>query len=475
MTRMLKRLLLGLLGILMTAFALLFLAVILLHPEEGPPVRIDFTRYVENFEPGSTPTTTNFKATSAPGRLLIECEGQISGLSILINAQPALPAETQINCAAKAEVSLALTEINTIEVTGTEALQSPITIRVKQQADIQLHVLSRVHFNTNVSNFAASREFYRKLGFATLSGFPDTNTEAMARAIGIKTPTEYDGSKGDWAGGYLLHGELIGLGFSSGAIDLIEFTIPRDEAPPYAQLNHLGMARAVLLSDDLDVDHRYLSKQGIRFLSAPVTRSDGTRFVIFKDLDGTFYELADSKKPQSAAEDSGSTTHLSGFGPLNVNVSDFERSRAWYQMFGYGVTRSLEMNESAEVAAAMGFVAPIQRKGAILTHRVDGSTIELTEWIEPFDAEPPHPTPVNHLGIHRTALTSTNIVADVATLKSQGVEFVSPITPCCSGPDASGSIVAFYDPDGTIVELVEQPLMSWLMPVMLKLRTLSEG
>ncbi|MBT5792897.1 MAG: hypothetical protein HOI11_20730, partial [Gammaproteobacteria bacterium] len=45
----------------------------------------------------------------------------------------------------------------------------------------------------------------------------------------------------------------------------------------------------------------------------------------------------------------------------------------------------------------------------------------------------------------------------------QGVEFLSPITPCCSGDDSSSSIVAFYDPDGTVIELVEQPYVLHLL------------
>jgi catechol 2,3-dioxygenase-like lactoylglutathione lyase family enzyme len=81
---------------------------------------------------------------------------------------------------------------------------------------------------------------------------------------------------------------------------------------------------------------------------------------------------------------------------------------------------------------------------------------------------------VNHIGIHRTALATTDIAADVATLEAQGVIFVSPITPCCSGPDSSGSIVAFLDPDGTIVELVEQPMLSLLMPSMMRIGRLFE-
>ena len=68
--------------------------------------------------------------------------------------------------------------------------------------------------------------------------------------------------------------------------------------------------------------------------------------------------------------------------------------------------------------------------------------------------------------MHRMAFSTSDIAADVAALKAQGVEFVSEVTPCCSGPDSWGSIVAFYDPDGTIVELVEQPGMSQLLSLL---------
>lgn len=164
---------------------------------------------------------------------------------------------------------------------------------------------------------------------------------------------------------------------------------------------------------------------------------------------------------------------------MNVNVSDFDRSLAWYRMLGYELTEELPRIESAEVARAMGFAElaaageSIERKGTILTHRLDGSTIELVQWIHPFDPTPPWPVPVNHLGIHRTAFSTSDIHGDVATLKAQELQFVSPVTPCCSGPDSSGSIVAFYDPDGTIVELVEQPGMTQLLPVLIKLRDIS--
>ena len=329
--------------------------------------------------------------------------------------------------------------------------------------DVQLNVQSWVHFNTNVSNFESSREFYGKLGFETLTGFPDTNTLEMAQAIGITTPTEYDGSRGDHAGGYLLHGELIAPGgFLSGVIDLIEFSIPRNEEPPYPSLNRLGMVRAVLETTSIDADYDYLSGLGVSFLSEPVTRADGTRFAIFKDPDGTFYELEEVDGEIRDSE----TTQIVRVGRVVVNVSDYERSLQWYGMLGFAPARNVPATDTAEVARAMGFNAPFEVKGSILEHQVDGSEIELVQWLTPFDPTPPYDIPVNHIGIHRMALATSDIHADVELLRSKGVQFVSDITPCCSGPDSSSSIVLFYDPDGTLVELVEQPFfMQLLMPV----------
>ena len=73
------------------------------------------------------------------------------------------------------------------------AVTSLLTACSSETEADRTHVLARVHFNTNVSDFELSRDFYGKLGFETVSGFPDTNTVAMARAIGVETPTSYDG------------------------------------------------------------------------------------------------------------------------------------------------------------------------------------------------------------------------------------------------------------------------------------------
>jgi catechol 2,3-dioxygenase-like lactoylglutathione lyase family enzyme len=338
------------------------------------------------------------------------------------------------------------------------------------QGDVELQVTSRIHFNTNVRDFEAARAFYGALGFETLTGFPDTNTQAMAEAIGVTVPTAYDGSQGGEAGGYFLHGELIGVnGFKGGVIDLIEFTIPRNEASPYPRLNRLGMVSADMYTTDIDADYAYMRDIGVEFLAAPVARADGSRFAVFKDQDGTFYKLVEVP----GDKESNGKTFINSLGAITLNVSDLDESIAWYGMFGYEFERSLPETESIDVARALGFEEEIRIKGAVLVNPADDSRFELIQWISHFDDTPPYPIPINHIGIHRMALATTDIEADSAALRAQGVEFVSEITPCCSGPDSSSSIVVFYDPDGILVELAHQPwIAQYLFPIILWFRDL---
>ena len=380
-------------------------------------VEIDLTRYLLSSDSAGTAVTVS-EATflAEPGSARLSLSGANREATITLNgdrvrldqSDPTLPSVV---------VPVSLVERNVISVNGVSRGGDGMVLRIKQIADVQLHVKSRVHFNTNVSDFVAARAFYGKLGFETLTGFPDTNTLAMAQAIGIDTPTVYDGSQGEAAGGYLLHGELIGVGgFRGGLIDLIEFTIPRNDTPPYAALNHLGMARAVLLTTDVARDYKTLNAQGVEFLSDPRQREDGVTFVILRDLDGTFYEL----REVAGEAESGAATHIVGLGPVNVNVSDFERSRAWYRMLGYELSQRLSPSESPKVAQAMGLTGPFEINGAILHHPEDGSSLELIQWVRPHDPQRAYRLPVNHLGIHRMAFATSDIQADVAQLRAQG-------------------------------------------------------
>lgn len=434
-----------------TAGVLLALALITAIPHAMAET-IELTRYLLRSDLAPAPAgEATFPARPGPAELALEGIAPTEA-RVTLNGVPVAPGAVQLQADNRVQIELSATAVG--------------RVRITQSTEVALDVLSRIHFNTNVRDFAAARAFYGALGFETMSGFPDANTVAMAQAIGITEPTAYDGARGGEPGGYLLHGELISLGFGTGVIDLIEFTIPRNEEPPYPALNRLGMSRAVFETADLDADYRALGARGVRFLSAPVARADGVRFAIMTDQDGTFYELRQipGAGPDDVEDDA--PTALQRIGAVVINVSDYQRSLAWYRMLGFEWTADLASTESTAVAAAMGFDAPFTIRGAVLTHVADGSQIELVEWLAPFDPTPPYPIPINHIGIHRMAFTSGDIEADTAALVAEGVPMISPITPCCSGPDASGGIVAFYDPDGTIMELAEMPFMIWLQRFM---------
>ena len=70
--------------------------------------------------------------------------------------------------------------------------------------------------------------------------------------------------------------------------------------------------------------------------------------------------------------------NVTGILHVNINCSDFERSRRFYEMLGFRVIMDVEPNGGAEVAAAVG-MAPYVVRGALMKPR-DGSVIEPLEW-----------------------------------------------------------------------------------------------
>ncbi len=343
------------------------------------------------------------------------------------------------------------------------------------QQTVSTGVTGRIHFNTQVSSFELAREFYRKLGFNFSIDFPQTNTAAVAQAIGIKIPPGTDFVAAEWEGrldedravgfpigvdgGYLLKGQLIGLPafFARGFfIDLIEFTIPRRDDPPYAQINHLGMAMAAMETADIEYDYNYMVSNGIEFLAPPTTNPDDERFAIFKDLDGVYYQLLETES--AFIDDDGDgmmdiATNINRLGKVTINVSDLDVSVPFYEKIGFTVVRNTFENGDTDVAEALGMPVDFERRGKLMA-LADGSQVELVQWLNPFDPEPPYTGPVNHIGIGRIAFTVENITGAVEKLKEldSGIEFVSDIAPCCTGDLSASGIVAFFDPDGTVLE-----------------------
>jgi catechol 2,3-dioxygenase-like lactoylglutathione lyase family enzyme len=312
--------------------------------------------------------------------------------------------------------------------------------------DVKLGISSRIHFNINVSNFERSRKFYEMLGFIDSISYPATNTLEVAQAMGINHT-------------YLLRAELLfQKRFAGGFIDLIEWTNPRNLEPPYPALYHLGIVSAAVLSTNFDADVAYLQAQGAQFVSVPARWTDGSRFVMFKDPDGTFLELGEAELATGTSVEGPA---IAGLGKISLNVSDLKRSHAFYQMLGFAGQAGEWQGGDPDIARALSVDSSYEFRKVLMHNAADGSALELTQWRNPVSNSPPFPAPINHLGIHRIAYSTNDLVGDIEKLKAQGVTFVSERAPCCEGPDSPHGIVVFEDPDGIFFELVDTDENYW--------------
>lgn len=150
--------------------------------------------------------------------------------------------------------------------------------------------------------------------------------------------------------------------------------------------------------------------------------------------------------------------HITGVLHVNINVSDFNRSRAFYEQLGFRVLMEVDPDGSGQIADAVGMDTYTVR-GALMVHD-SGAVIDLLEWQDPRLDDQPYEQ-LNHLGLARLALTTTDLDADMARLQADGVEFVSSAPG--ELPDPFGGttrFICFKDPDGTTLELVEMgPVM----------------
>jgi glyoxylase I family protein len=140
---------------------------------------------------------------------------------------------------------------------------------------------------------------------------------------------------------------------------------------------------------------------------------------------------------------------------VNVNCSDFERSLQFYKMLGFKVALDIpEVGDGSDTARGLGLPGSTAR-AAIMTLSDDphATRLDLIEWKSPRDAEKPYAR-LNHLGIARIALFTRELREEYQRLKGEGVRFISePVTIRTGAGDAL--FACFYDPDGTILELIE--------------------
>jgi catechol 2,3-dioxygenase-like lactoylglutathione lyase family enzyme len=168
--------------------------------------------------------------------------------------------------------------------------------------------------------------------------------------------------------------------------------------------------------------------------------------VFLKDQDGAFLKLIET------SEGGGPTpgADLVRLVNTNMNVSDLQRSREFYRLLGFTESAPGAQTGSGEFAAAHGFDGPIEFQGEDISlgEVTDRATLQLRQWISPYDDAPPYPSPVNHLGIDRINFYVKDLNAAVKAMNELGFEQLGPFG---GSPDVS--IVFFYDPDGIKVQL----------------------
>jgi len=147
-------------------------------------------------------------------------------------------------------------------------------------------IKSLFHVNVNCSNFERSLRFYQMLGFKVAVDIPQVTEGASnsdtGRGLGLPDSNA--------------RAAIMTLSDDRHAtrLDLIEWTKPRDDAKPYAQLNHLGIARIALFTKGLREEYQRLKSEGVSFISEPVVIRTGAGkalFACFYDPDGTILEL----------------------------------------------------------------------------------------------------------------------------------------------------------------------------------------
>jgi len=397
----------------------------------------------ETYERGKGQPTTKsatFKAIDGPAELVLQDIG-MTNAQIKVNGHDVV-VEEDFLADGEFVVPLTLNQENTIEVRVLGKPGGKLGVRVTQFTEADLNVKAQVYFGLNTSNFFDQLDFYSTLGIVGHI-YPAGPEQCKTFAQSLGFPDDY-----------LIRVALSSLTGAPPWIDTVGFreSSYRDD-PPYAHLNHIGMAYATYSTTDLDGDYAYLVSLGVEFVSAPTTAPNGERFVFLKDQDGTFLKLI---------EESGTPTDgpdLVRLVNTNMNVADLERSREFYRLLGFTEAEPASQAGSDEFATAHGFDDPIEFEGVDVSLPGslppfvgnDEATLQLRQWKTPFNSAPPYSPPVNHLGIDRIAFYVPDLNAAIDEMTRLGFEQLGPI----GGGASVGSvgIVFFYDPDRIKVEL----------------------
>lgn len=139
---------------------------------------------------------------------------------------------------------------------------------------------------------------------------------------------------------------------------------------------------------------------------------------------------------------------------LNINVTDIDRSLAFYQRLGFEIMHVFGDEPTDDPSTGMSF-GDGRMRGAVIAlgdHPRCWTKIELVQWVRPPTEPQPERTTL-HAGVSRIALRCKNLLSFYRELQADGIEFESEPQEI----DIVGAkrFVLFRDPDGTLLELIE--------------------
>ena len=154
-----------------------------------------------------------------------------------------------------------------------------------------------------------------------------------------------------------------------------------------------------------------------------------------------------------------------GWGHININVSDLDRSVAFYRKLGFepfipGIPYlQLKADEALELPEpcgnALGVESGTTGRACIMQLDHGFPKLDLTEF---RGAQQRAPLANQDLGLVRICLVSTDLQADHESLSREGVTFLSAPQQC---PGRLADVAVCRDPDGTLIELLQVYLDRW--------------
>jgi catechol 2,3-dioxygenase-like lactoylglutathione lyase family enzyme len=152
------------------------------------------------------------------------------------------------------------------------------------------------------------------------------------------------------------------------------------------------------------------------------------------------------------------------WGHININVTDLDRSIAFYEMLGFeayvpgipylGLTQTMGEVEPSGVTA-LGLPTGAKGRACIMQLGRGYPKIDLTELDSDAQAAP---LCNSDTGIVRLCLATGDLVADYERLSALGVAFLSPPQTDSRG---LAQIAVCSDPDGALIELIQIDRAKW--------------